>query len=104
MEEEPETKGKPTRAKLADTHSNAPVKKNRPTRTRAEATAADAPKKTGPGKFIGQVVQELKKVSWPSRPEMVRFFIVVLVFVLFMIALISGLDVLFGWGIFQILS
>jgi preprotein translocase subunit SecE len=75
----------------------APAKKNRPTRTRAEATKADAPKKTGLKAFITQIVQELKKVSWPTGAQLGVFFVVVLVFVLFMIAFIGLLDVLFGW-------
>ena len=79
------------------TRSNAPVKKNRPTRTRAEATQSDAPKKTGLGDFLSQIVQELKKVSWPTGPQLVRYFVVVLVFVLFMIAFIGLLDLFFGW-------
>ena len=79
------------------TRSNAPVKKNRPTRTRAEATHSDAPKKTGLGDFLSQIVQELKKVSWPTGPQLVRYFVVVLVFVLFMIAFIGLLDLFFGW-------
>ncbi len=75
----------------------APAKKNRPTRSRAEATRSDAPKKTGIRGFVGQVVQELKKVSWPTGGQLWVYFVVVLVFVLFMIAFIGLLDVFFGW-------
>jgi len=74
-----------------------PVKKNRPTRTRAEATAAVAPKRTTPGQFVGQVVQELRKVSWPTFAQLLRYFGIVLGFVVFMIAFIGVLDVFFGW-------
>jgi len=84
--------------------TSAPVKKNRPTRTRAEATQADAPKRTGLGEFIGQIIQELKKVSWPSSGQLTRFFIVVLVFVVFMITLISLLDLFFGWAMLKLFS
>ncbi|MDR2973103.1 MAG: preprotein translocase subunit SecE [Propionibacteriaceae bacterium] len=73
------------------------AKKNRPTRSRTEATKSDEPKKTTIAVFFGQIVQELKKVSWPTSAQLFLYFLVVLVFVVFMIAFIGGLDVLFGW-------
>jgi preprotein translocase subunit SecE len=97
----PVAKDRPTRKSGAATASatasvKVPEKKNRPTRTRAAATALDAPKKTTLGQFISQVIQELKKVVWPSSGQLWQYFIVVLVFVLFMIAFIGVLDYLFG--------
>ena len=47
--------------------------------------------------FIRQVIAELKKVVTPTRKELVSFTIVVLVFVVIMMALVWGLDQLFGW-------
>ena len=46
--------------------------------------------------FIRQVVGELKKVVTPSRRELVNYVLVVLVFVAFMMVLISLLDLAFG--------
>ena len=46
--------------------------------------------------FIRQVVGELKKVVAPSRRELVNYVLVVLVFVAFMMVLISVLDLGFG--------
>ena len=46
--------------------------------------------------FIRQVVGELKKVVTPSRRELVNYVLVVLVFVAFMMVLISVLDLGFG--------
>ncbi len=46
--------------------------------------------------FIRQVVGELKKVVTPTRKELLGFTGVVLVFVIIMMALVSGLD--FGFG------
>jgi preprotein translocase subunit SecE len=46
--------------------------------------------------FIRQVIAELKKVVTPTRKELVNFTIVVLVFVIIMMALVWGLDQLFG--------
>ncbi|MCK0173786.1 MULTISPECIES: preprotein translocase subunit SecE [Mycobacteriaceae] len=42
--------------------------------------------------FIKQVVAELRKVIWPNRKQMVNYTIVVLIFLAFMVALISGVD------------
>ena len=46
--------------------------------------------------FIRQVIGELKKVVTPSRRELVNYVVVVLVFVAFMMLLISLLDLGFG--------
>ena len=46
--------------------------------------------------FVRQVVGELKKVVAPSRRELVNYVLVVLVFVAFMMVLISLLDLGFG--------
>ncbi len=50
-------------------------------------------------RFLREVVAELRKVFWPSRQQLVTYTIVVLVFVSFMVALVAGLDFLFGLGI-----
>ncbi|MQY18302.1 Protein translocase subunit SecE [Nocardia sp. RB20] len=50
-------------------------------------------------KFLKEVVQELRKVIWPSRKQMVTYTTVVLVFVVFTVAFISLLDLAFNWGV-----
>ena len=47
--------------------------------------------------FIRQVIAELRKVVTPTRKELVSFTVVVLVFVIIMMALVWGLDQIFGW-------
>ena len=42
--------------------------------------------------YLKQVVAELRKVIWPNRKQMVSYTSVVLVFLVFMVALISGVD------------
>jgi preprotein translocase subunit SecE len=42
--------------------------------------------------FYRQVVAELRKVIWPTRRELVTYTAVVLVFVLFMVAVVSLFD------------
>ena len=43
--------------------------------------------------YLKQVVAELRKVIWPSRKQMVSYTSVMLVFLTFMVALISGADI-----------
>jgi preprotein translocase subunit SecE len=47
--------------------------------------------------FIRQVFAELRKVVTPTRRELFKFTGVVLGFVVVMMALVYGLDVLFVW-------
>ena len=46
--------------------------------------------------FMREVVIELRKVVTPTRKELVTYTSVVLVFVIIMMTLISGLDVVIG--------
>ena len=46
--------------------------------------------------FIRQVIGELKKVVTPTRKELFSFTAVVLVFVVIMMAIVWGMDQLFG--------
>jgi preprotein translocase subunit SecE len=46
--------------------------------------------------FVRQVVAELRKVVRPTRPELITYFTVVLVFVLGVMTFVSVLDFLFG--------
>lgn len=56
----------------------------------------NTPKRTSPMVFYRQVVAELRKVVWPTREQLVTYFIVVLVFVAVMMTLVSLLDLAFG--------
>jgi preprotein translocase subunit SecE len=47
--------------------------------------------------FLRQVIGELKKVVTPTRRELINYTIVVLVFVAIMMAIVGGLDWVFGW-------
>jgi len=64
---------------------------------------SDRAAKRGPfagiGLFLRQVINELKKVIVPTRKELVSYTVVVLVFVVFMMAIVSLLDLLFGFGV-----
>ncbi|WP_018682861.1 preprotein translocase subunit SecE [Actinokineospora enzanensis] len=51
-------------------------------------------------RFLREVVSELRKVIWPTRKQMIGYTAVVLVFVAFMVALVAGLDLGLGKGMF----
>ena len=52
--------------------------------------------------FYRQVVAELRKVVYPTQEQLVTYFIVVMVFVIFMMALVSALDLGFGKLAFEV--
>lgn len=60
--------------------------------------------RTGPVKFVKESVGELRKVVYPTGQQLLNYFVVVLVFVLFVIAFVSLLDLAFGAAIFEIFS
>ena len=49
--------------------------------------------------FIRQVIGELRKVVTPTRKELVSYTAVVLIFVIIMMALVYGLDMLFALAV-----
>ena len=59
-------------------------------------------KRTTPVSFGRESADELRKVVWPTATQLRQYFVVVLVFVLLVIASVSALDLLFGWGLLKI--
>jgi preprotein translocase subunit SecE len=48
-------------------------------------------------RFVQEVVAELKKVTWPSRDEVVRLTLVVIVVSVAVGALLGTIDLIFAW-------
>ena len=65
----------------------APVRSARPQSRR---------ERVGPGQYLGEVRDEMRKVSWPTRPEIIRYSIVVTATVAFYAVYIGVLDAIFG--------
>ena len=61
-------------------------------------------KRTTPAVFYRQVVAELRKVVWPTQEQLVTYFLVTMVFVVFFMALVSLLDLGFGKLVFEIFT
>ena len=66
-------------------------------RKRTAAPAHD-PRRSAPRplQFLREVRGELRKVAWPTRPEVVNYSIIVLVAVVILTAYVAALDYGFG--------
>ncbi|RDI66480.1 preprotein translocase subunit SecE [Nocardia pseudobrasiliensis] len=99
-----------SRTSSSDTGSIATIDRNGsgPAGTASRKASKPADKKAGRGtgnpfkrlvKFLREVIAELRKVIWPNRKQMVTYTSVVLVFVVFMVAFIYGMDLAFFKGV-----
>lgn len=64
--------------------------------------AATKKERTKPRQFVKEVMAELKKVAWPTRPEVVAYSMVVLVSVIVIATLIFGMDYVFTRAILDL--
>src|ERR671919_2675913 len=55
---------------------------------------AERKKRVGPAQFFREVRQELKKVAWPTRRELLAYTVVVLASVVVLTSFVFGLDFL----------
>ena len=60
--------------------------------------------RVGPLQYVGEVRSEMRRVTWPTRDELIKFTIVVIVTVLFLTGLIALLDYGFGEVILRLLK
>jgi preprotein translocase subunit SecE len=71
---------------------------------RGSRSSSGPDKRTSLPTYYRQVVAELRKVVWPTQEQLVTYFIVVMVFVVFMMALVSVLDLAFGKLVFAVFA
>jgi preprotein translocase subunit SecE len=75
-----------------------------PIATQRESRPASAPReRVTPRQYASEVRSEMRRVSWPTRSEVVNYTIVVLVTLIGATALIAGLDYGFGELVIQLL-
>jgi preprotein translocase subunit SecE len=94
-------------ARTAETGAGTRGRTRSPTPKTSATAKRDQPVKrerTTPLKFVRQSIGELRKVVYPTGQQLINYFIVVLVFVLFVIAYVSLLDLGLGAAIFRIFS
>ncbi|MDO4686847.1 MAG: preprotein translocase subunit SecE [Corynebacterium sp.] len=69
---------------------------------------SNARKDEGPGgsvaTFLPEVVQEMRKVIWPTARQMVIYTAIVFAFLIILTALVSGIDFLAGLGVEKVLT
>jgi preprotein translocase subunit SecE len=82
--------------KRAQRREGTTVDRARAAASTRRAAETEKRKKTGIRQFLKEVRQELKKVLWPTRQELVTYTIVVLVTVIVLTTYVFGLDVLFS--------
>ena len=63
--------------------------------TRAQRTATHR-ERVGPAQYLREVRDEMRKVAWPRKPEVVRYSIIVTATVIVYTAYVGGLDYLFS--------
>lgn len=75
-----------------------------PARAKPKQTTRTAPppkkERTSPGTYLREVRGELRKVQWPSRAEVVRYSVIVLVTLIILTTFIFLLDLAFAEGVF----
>jgi preprotein translocase subunit SecE len=90
--------GKRSRREVAD--ADEPATKTDSVKNGDGKKPKTAKKQSGPSRnpftfvwnYLKQVIAELRKVIWPNRKQMISYTTVVLVFLVFMVALIGGVD------------
>ncbi len=63
--------------------------KGAPVRAPRQAAASE---RVGPAQYLREVREELRKVAWPTRPEVVRYSIIVTATIVVYTAFIGGID------------
>ena len=63
---------------------------------------AQEKKRTPPRQFLREVRQELRKVNWPTREELVAYTVVVLVSVVVLTSYVFGLDYVFSKAVLRV--
>ena len=67
-----------------------------PVRTQPQPRERGEDSRVGPGQYLREVGDEMKKVAWPKWPEVRRYSIIVLATVLVFTTYIGALDAVFG--------
>jgi preprotein translocase subunit SecE len=78
----------------------APAARKRPAPQAPRPAAKD--ERTGPIQFLREVRGELRKVAWPTRPEIINYSIIVLSTVVVLTTYIATLDFVFGEAVFKL--
>jgi len=95
-------KARSSRPVRKSTVASTTTPKGAPTPARKRGSQAVADRPSGPIEFVGESVEELKKVVWPTWSQVQQYFWAVLVFVLIVITYVGLLDLGFGWVLLKL--
>jgi preprotein translocase subunit SecE len=84
------------RTGMLDASGNPARAERRPVTDRAKEP------RTPPAQYLNEVRAEMNKVAWPTRDQVRSYSIIVLITVLFLTALVFGLDWLFQNGVLRL--
>jgi len=90
--------------KRAQRRQGTPVDRARSAASARRPQPVEARKRTGIRQFLKEVRQELGKVLWPTRKELITYTIVVLVTVVVLTTYVFGLDVVFSRFVLDIFA
>lgn len=65
-------------------------------RVQRQAPQPKARERVTPAKYLGEVRDEMRKVSWPTNDEVVRYSLVVVATLIVVAALVGGSDFVMG--------
>ena len=74
-----------------------------PIKTPRENRPASKAESVTPGQYVREVRSELRRVNWPTRNDVIRYTIVVLITVIFLTAFVAASDYIFGEGVIRLL-
>lgn len=72
--------------------------------TTRRAATQEKRKRTGTRQFLREVRQELKRVNWPTRQELVAYTVVVLISVIVLTSFVFGLDYVFSKFVLKVFT
>jgi preprotein translocase subunit SecE len=65
--------------------------------TRVQRQAPTRRERVGPTQYLREVRDEMRKVAWPNRDEVIRYSIVVIICVVVLAAMVGGFDFVFTY-------
>jgi len=72
------------------------------TESRKSREPVEAEERTSPGQFTREVRSELRKVAWPTKPEVINYSLVVLFTVIALTVFIGVLDWVFSLTVLEL--
>ena len=74
----------------------------KPQQQQRQPARNDREKRTPPKQYVREVRGELRKVAWPTKQEVIRYSIIVLLTIVILTTMIFALDYVFAKGVFYL--